>query len=63
MEPFKVVASFTFGAENIEEAGSDIRRLSEVAATAGFTIRSAEVEPMLPDEPESDGGTTYAPTP
>ena len=61
MEPFRVVATFAFEAETIEAAGREIRKLSEAAAAAGFSIQSAQVEPMPPEKPESAGGTAYGP--
>jgi len=61
MASFAVEVVFEFDAESLETAGRELRRLSAVAQEAGFTLRTARVEPRSPDQLDRTAGTSYAP--
>ena len=60
MEQFTAQVTFTFEAETIESAGTQLRRLAEAAANAGFDMTDAVVVPGAKPINDSDW-TPYGP--
>jgi hypothetical protein len=55
---FAAEVEFRFESTSLETAGAALRRLREVAETAGFQLKRAKV---APDEEDTSRGTAYGP--
>jgi hypothetical protein len=58
---FTAEIEFQVACISLQAAGRELRRLSEAAATAGFTLIRARVLPTSADQDDPSAGTSYGP--
>jgi hypothetical protein len=60
MPRFVAELEFRFECDSLEAVPAELRRLSQVAAEAGFELKRGKVE-AAPDEEDDSGPTGYVP--